>query len=96
MLRRKERDDPVAMGRQQKSMGPYRSAISDLVNEGGRLVSGYDSGLTNNIHTLKRRTHCQLRLLLGCAGVSESSVTTRVERDNQPAVLTVYDEIVNL
>lgn len=31
MLRRKEREDPVEMGRQQKSMGPYRSAISDVV-----------------------------------------------------------------
>ena len=28
MLRRKERDDPVEIGRQQKSIGPYRSAIS--------------------------------------------------------------------
>jgi hypothetical protein len=82
MLRRKESEDPVEMGRQQKSMGPYRSAISDVVKGGGRFVSGYNSGLTNNIHTLERRTHCQMRLLLGCAGVSESSVTTRVNGDS--------------
>jgi len=28
MLRKKEREDPVEMGRQDRSIGPYRSAIS--------------------------------------------------------------------
>lgn len=77
MLRRKESDDPVEIGRQQKSMGPYRSAISETGRQSTHTQSESSDG---SGLTLESGTHGQMRLCLGRTGISEPGVAAHKSR----------------